>query len=137
MTGQRRDNLQILVVDDEEDICWVLQHIIEAEGHRVSIAHDAAKALHLLACISFDLCFVDAKLPDMEGTDLIDRLHGVRSTLPCVLVSGYLYMDDDIVQTSLRSGRVSAFIGKPFLLAEVRDALRLAHHPSHGMESIP
>jgi DNA-binding NtrC family response regulator len=136
VTGPRRQNMQILVVDDEKDMCWALQRIIEAEGHRAWVAHDAAAARQLLRHISFDLCLVDAKLPDMEGTDLIDRLHGVCPALPCVLVSGYLYVDDEIVQAGLRSGRVATFIGKPFLLAEVRDALRLAH-PALGMESIP
>jgi DNA-binding NtrC family response regulator len=135
VTGHRR-NLQILVVDDEEDMCWALRRIIEAQGYRVSVAHDAATALERLRHVPFDLCLVDAKLPDMEGTDLIDRLHAVCPALPCVLVSGYLYIDDEIVQTSLRSGRIAAFIGKPFLLAEIRDALRPARSPP-AMESIP
>jgi DNA-binding NtrC family response regulator len=136
MTGRRRNDRHILVVDDEEDMCWALRRIIEAEGHEVSVAHDAATALHLSERNLFHLCFVDAKLPDMEGIDLIDRLHGKHSTLPCVLVSGYFYVDDEIVHAGLRSGRLSAFIGKPFLLVEIRDALQLAHS-RHGMESIP
>ncbi len=124
MSGYCHPNMQILVVDDEKDMCWALQRIIEAEGHEVSVAYDAATALHLVQRQSFDLCLVDAKLPDMEGTELLDRLHCSHPALPCVLMSGYLCADDEVVQTRLRGGRVSTFIGKPFLLADVRNAVR-------------
>jgi len=116
--------LHILIVDDEDDMCWVLQRIVESEGHSSKAATSGHAALRLLENELFHLAFVDAKLPDMEGIDLVASLRSLRPGLPCVLVSGYLYDDDDLVKTSLATQLISGFIEKPFLLAQVRDAMR-------------
>ena len=115
--------MRILVIDDEEDMCWALRMILEVEGHTSMVAMNAEGALLLLEKETFELAFVDAKLPDMEGTDLLARIHVKCPDLPCVLVSGYLYDDDDLVQTCRSRGLIRAFIGKPFLLTQVRDVL--------------
>lgn len=120
------DRLDILIIDDEDDMCWALQRIVEAEGHRCLLARTAREALQILACQSFHLAYVDVKLPDMQGLELIRHMHMQAPALPCVLVSGYFYDDDDPVQAGLKSGAIVGFIGKPFLLTQVQDALRCA-----------
>ena len=115
--------MRILVIDDEEDMCWALQKILEVEGHTSMEAMNAEGALALLEGETFDLAFVDAKLPDMEGTDLLAHINVMCPDLPCVLVSGYLYDDDDLVQACQSQGLIRGFIGKPFLLSQVRDVL--------------
>ena len=126
-TAQR---LRILVVDDEEDMCWALRRILETEGHAPTIARSAKEALRLARQEAFDLAFVDVKLPDMDGLDLAARLRTVSPRMPCTLLSGYLYHDDVSVQAGLSEGLIHHFIGKPFLLSEIRDALRLAADPT-------
>lgn len=116
--------LHILVVDDEEDMCWALQRIIESEGHSSTVASSAQKALQIMATTPFDLAFVDVKLPDMDGLELVQRMRRLSSALPCVLVSGYFYDDDEPVQASLAAGQIAGFIGKPFQLTQVQDALK-------------
>jgi CheY-like chemotaxis protein len=123
---QTKQGLRILVVDDEEDMCWALQRILEAEGHAGTIANSAGEALRLVRQEAFHLAFVDVKLPDMDGFDLVARLRTVCPTMPCILLSGYLYDDDVSVQAGLSEGLIRDFIGKPFLLSEIRDTIRLA-----------
>jgi DNA-binding NtrC family response regulator len=118
--------MRILVIDDEEGMGWALQRIVEAEGHTAQVAHSAEEALHLVERQVYDLVFVDAKLPDMDGPHLLTRMRVCGPAPPCVLISGYLSQDDDLVQTCLAQGRICAFVGKPFLLAEIRDVLELA-----------
>lgn len=119
--------LRVLIVDDEEDMCWALKTIVETEGHRAVSVSNAQEALRQLRAASFDLAFVDLKLPDMEGIELIAGLRALLPDLPCFLVSGYLYDDDETVQTACKAGLIRGFIGKPFPLAQVRQAFQLAH----------
>jgi DNA-binding NtrC family response regulator len=123
---QKCSGLGALVVDDEEDICWALQRILEAEGHCVTTAGSAREALRLARRRAFSIAFVDIKLPDMDGFDLLARLQGLCPALYGVVISGYLCDHDLGVQTGVREGTIRAFIGKPFLLSQIREALRLA-----------
>lgn len=118
--------MRVLIVEDEEDMCWALRTLVEAEGYRPTVARCAQEALGILSDTSFRLAFVDLKLPDMEGLELVGRLRRLLPSLLCVVVSGYLYDDDETVQASLKAGLICGFIGKPFLLSQVREALRPA-----------
>ena len=118
--------LNVLVVDDEDDMCWTLRLIIEGQGHRCVVARTAREALQVVGRESLHLAFVDVKLPDMldkDGFDLVREIRGLVPELPCVLVSGFLYSDDDLVQDSLASGLIAGFIGKPFLLSQIQQVL--------------
>lgn len=119
-----KNRIHILIIDDEEDMCWALQRIVETEGHCSAVARSGREAVQLLKDESFHLAFVDVKLPDMDGLELAQEMRRISPTLSCVLVSGYFYEDDDPVQTGLASGLISGFIGKPFLLAHVQEALQ-------------
>ncbi len=118
--------LNVLVVDDEDDMCWTLRLVIEGYGHRCVVAKSAREALQAVGRESLHVAFVDVKLPDMldrDGFDLVREIRGLVPDLPCVLVSGFLYNDDDLVQDSLASGLIAGFIGKPFLLSQIQQVL--------------
>lgn len=117
---------RILIVEDEDDMCWALRATLHTEGIHSTIAHSGQEALDRLRESCFELAFVDLKLPDIEGLDLVHQLRLEHPDLRCVLVSGYLYEDDEAVQTALKSGLISGFIGKPFALSQVREVLGLA-----------
>jgi len=66
------------------------------------------------------LVLIDAKLPDIEGFDLAARIRGeTRCTAPLIMVSGYFYDDDRLVQDALHSGLIAAFLTKPFKHVEM------------------
>ncbi len=118
--------LRILIVDDEEDMCWALQRIVESEGHDSRAVTSALSALAILGQETFHLAFVDVKLPDMEGLELVQRMRRLAPGMPCVLVSGYYYDDDVPVQDGQSSGLIAGFIAKPFLLSQVQQAMAAA-----------
>jgi len=119
-------HLDVLIVDDEADMCWALRRIVESDGHRCAIARSACEALQVLAGHSFHLAFVDVKLPDMDGLKLVQQMRRQVPTLPCIVVSGYFYDDDDPVQAALQSGLIAGFISKPFHLEQVQQAMQCA-----------
>ena len=119
-------HLRVLIIDDETDMCWALQRIIELDGHCCDIAKSACEALQILATKSFQLAFVDVKLPDMDGLELVQRLHRQSPTLSCIVVSGFYYADDDPVQAAIQSGTIAGFISKPFRLDQIQQAMHSA-----------
>lgn len=117
-------HLRVLIIDDEADMCWALQRIIESDGHSCTVAKNAYEALQAVARESFHLAFVDVKLPDMDGLELGQQLHCQSPTLRCIVVSGFYYADDDPVQTAVQSGAIAGFISKPFRLEQIQQAIR-------------
>ncbi len=58
---------KILVVDDEPNICRVLDRLLTREGYNVETASIARRALERLNDEHFDLILLDIKMPDMDG----------------------------------------------------------------------
>ncbi len=108
-----------LIVDDEPDMCWALEHILEAHGFLSKIALCGQEALALVEKNSFQLVFLDAKLPDMEGLELARRIREVNPAIRIVMISGYFYRDDVTVQYALAENLISGFIAKPFRHEEI------------------
>lgn len=102
---------RVLVVDDQQDICWVLAKLLTERNHLVKTAQTGAAALSLTATFEFDVAIVDYRLPDRDGLTLIveltRRLPGVLS----ILMSSY---GTAALRDNVHSGRVFAFLDKPF-----------------------
>lgn len=114
----------VLVVDDEPDVRWALEMILKRNGFAVATADSGEAALRWLSEYACDLILLDAKLGDIEGVELARRIQSETSSrAPMILVSGYFYKDDSVVQQSLRTGLISDFVTKPFRHDEIMNAI--------------
>jgi len=104
----------ILVVDDEPEMCWILENIIRKTGLACRTALNAREAMALTKSNKFGMAFLDAKLPDIDGLELARKLRKTNAHLPIVIVSGYFYQDDPTIEGALQAGLIAAFVGKPF-----------------------
>jgi len=104
----------ILVVDDEPEMCWILENIIRKAGLNCRAALSAGEAIALSESNQFGMAFLDAKLPDGDGLELARKLRKTNVHLQIVLVSGYFYHDDSTIERALQTGLIAAFVGKPF-----------------------
>jgi DNA-binding NtrC family response regulator len=114
-----QENAPFLVVDDEPEMCWVLENIFRKNSLTCMKALNAQEAIALTERQSFRMAFLDAKLPDIDGLDLAWQLQKSNPHLPIVIVSGYFYQDDLSIEKALQSGLISAFVGKPFTHDEI------------------
>ena len=80
---------RILIVDDDENITTVFQVNLENKGYEVETAKNGAEALEKTRHRFFNLALIDIKLPDMEGTDLIELLHEVAPKMRMIIVTGF------------------------------------------------
>jgi len=119
--------LSALVVDDEPDVRWALEMILRKQDFTVKTSGSGDEALSWLnqSGQTCQLILLDAKLGDIDGVDLARQ---IRTKTPCrapvILVSGYFYKDDSLIQHCLASGLIRAFVTKPFRHEEILNAIR-------------
>jgi len=114
----------ILIVDDDTDMCWALEHLLSRQGFITLKALSAQEALDLMSRHRFSWALLDAKLPDMDGLELARRIRTAAPDTRIVMVSGYFYRDDVAVQEAISQGLIIDFISKPFLQNEILEALK-------------
>ena len=64
----------ILIVDDEPDMCWIISQLVQSQGFNVVTAYTGEDACLKLAKGRFSTVFLDAKLPDMDGFDVVKEV---------------------------------------------------------------
>ena len=117
-------NLQVLVVDDEEDICNMIRFNLEEDGFRVSVSHNGLDAWNRIQRSLPDAIILDLMLPGMSGVDFCRKVKE-RYDVPVLIVTARSGETDAVL--SLEMG-ADDYIRKPFspreLLARVRAVLR-------------
>ena len=134
------NNLRVFIVDDEPDVCWVLKILLQKQSYLVDIEESGNRALARLKKSGhlYQLVLLDAKLSDIEGVDLARLIRSETACkAPILLVSGYYYKDDSMVQDSMRNGLISGFVTKPFrhedLLQAIETVLEQLRNDTTGL----
>jgi len=101
---------QVLVVDDEQETCDLLEMALVRHGFKVTTSTNAQRALDLVAGQDFDVVLTDLSMPEMSGLDLCERVLGTQPTIPVVVITG-----QGSLETAIGAIRVGAydFITKP------------------------
>ncbi|NEX17075.1 MAG: hypothetical protein C1943_10700 [Halochromatium sp.] len=115
--------VSVLLVDDEPDICWAIKALLRPPGYRLLSLNSGSEALSRLQQESFERIILDAKLQDMNGLDLAERIRLLNPNAWIVLVSAFYYRDDQAVIAALREGSIQRFVAKPFSHQALLDAL--------------
>ncbi|MEE9411469.1 MAG: sigma-54 dependent transcriptional regulator, partial [Methylococcales bacterium] len=113
----------VLVIDDEPDICELLQLTLERMKLTVAVAENLALAKTLLANQAFDLCLTDLKLPDGSGLDLVSEIQRNYPEIPVAVITAHGNMNTAI--TALKAGAFD-FISKPIDLHHLRTIVESA-----------
>jgi DNA-binding NtrC family response regulator len=128
--------LRILIVDDEPDMCWALDNVLRQAGYTVVTTTSGVGALELISRAFYAAAFVDAKLPDLDGIELVSLIRRQSPRTGVVLISGFFYLEDTAVDERMKEGLIVGFVAKPFDLDQVRFlARRAAERALAGGES--
>jgi DNA-binding NtrC family response regulator len=113
---------KILIVDDELHMCQSLCEILEEEGFEAFFCTRPAQALRLLADKEVDLLFLDIKMPELSGIDLLQGLKDKDPAIPVIMITGYPSVDNIVQAMKLGASHVFA---KPPNLDELLRVTRI------------
>jgi len=114
----------ILVVDDEQSICELLEISFRKEGHSVEVAATGVAAQRKLRSRIFDIVISDVRLPDMTGLDVLKFCREISPGTLFIIITGVPALDTAI--DALNLGADLYVIKGNRLLDELRPAVRLA-----------
>lgn len=111
---------KILVVDDTKNIKILLKKCLQLQGFEVLTANDGFEALEMFVKESFDVAFLDIKLPRLSGTEVLKRIREMGIKTPVIIITAYATIKNTFECTQL--GAV-AYIQKPFTADKVKTIL--------------
>jgi len=85
----KNEDIRVLVVDDNEDVCELARKLLSEKGFAVDVAYDGAEALKsITAEASFDLVLMDVDMPHMDGIEALKRITKFNPAIPVIMMSG-------------------------------------------------
>jgi two-component system response regulator PilR (NtrC family) len=113
----------VLLVDDEEDLCTLMQMSLSRMGIKTHIAHRLEQAKKLLSEHGYDACLTDLNLPDGNGLQLVEWITQHSPALPVAVLTAYGNME--IAIAALKAGAFD-FVSKPINQKHLEQLLQKA-----------
>lgn len=107
---------KILVVDDDVDMCSLLNRFLTRNGFEVACVHTGKSAVEILPNFNPDLVLCDYRLDDMTGTDLMSKFKAFSFQLPVIIITGY--SDIKTAVEVMKSGAID-YVTKPLFPDEI------------------
>ncbi len=121
-------NKDILIIDDDDDLSFVISDMLESYGYRVTCAVSTADAFDLLTDRSFALILLDINLPDGTGFELCRELRRV-STVPVIFASARTSESDRITGFDIGG---DDYLPKPYSMKELLSRVNALMRRTYG-----
>lgn len=122
--SEARGEHRVLLIDDDTDLCEMLDEYLALEGFRVEAVHNGAEGLEASLHGNFDLVILDVMLPGMNGLEVLRRLRA-QTALPVLMLTA---RGDDVDRIVGLEIGADDYLAKPFntreLVARIRAILR-------------
>ncbi len=124
----------VLVIDDDEKICWAFKQFLEDEGYCPITANNAEEGLRCIASDKPDVVLLDVNLPGMSGLEALAEIKTQHPSVIVVIITAY-----DDVETTVEAMRLHAFdfVPKPIDLDIVRSVLDRAFRTQSVRSTFP
>jgi len=118
---------RILVIDDEERMCWALERALSQEGYQVATATRGMQGIDLAQETDPSLVILDLKMPDVDGIEVLKELKKLNPYIPVIMITAHGSID-----TAIEAMKIGAadYITKPFKLEEIKVQIKQALHLS-------
>jgi CheY-like chemotaxis protein len=116
---------KILVVDDESEICELLEDFLTGKGYVVTTATRGREAINNLKKGPFDLMLLDMRMPEMDGFQVMEEAKSILPDLGVIMVTAV--QDEAVAERAIKAGAFD-YITKPIdlLYLEKSVSTRLA-----------
>ena len=104
---------KVLIIDDENDICFLISEILKDENYNTSIALNSDEAINKFNEIKPDLVILDVWLSNskLDGIEILKEFKSINSNIPIIIISGHGTVD--LAVKSIKNGAYD-FLEKPF-----------------------
>ena len=118
---------KILVIDDDRDMCMLLNRFLSRQGFEVMEIYNGKKALDYLGQNRPDLVLCDFRLEDMDGKQVLTRTREMYPDIPFIIITGY--SDVKLAVEVLKLGAFD-YVTKPVfpdeILVTIKKSTRIA-----------
>jgi len=114
---------KILVVDDNKDFADVFCDILKSNHFKAGSCYSGAQSLEMVRGSSYDIIFVDIRMPDMNGVETLKQLKKIKPESTVIMMTGYAV--DELVHKALEE-QASDIIYKPFEIDKVLSLINSA-----------
>lgn len=120
---KEQEHLNILVVDDEREICKMFKKWLLLEGHRVKFALTGKNAIDLIKKENFDIVYLDIIMPGISGIEVFEKIRKISSEIKIVLMTGELLDNKALEELKLKG--ISKILKKPFKIEDINSAINI------------
>jgi DNA-binding response OmpR family regulator len=113
---------KILIVDDEEDICYFLSRNLSKRGFITTTSYTLEEAEKQLALIMPDILLLDNHLPDGRGIDFVSKINSKYPDLKIIMITAHDSPEDRA--KAYRNG-IQYFLSKPFSITTINQVIDL------------
>ena len=117
------ENNRILIIDDEENMRYMLQLTLENEGYAVEQARDGGEGIEKIKHGQFDFIICDIKMPKVSGLEVLKFVMESAPNIPVIMISAYGTLDTAI--EAMKQGAYD-YVMKPFKQDEILLTLKKA-----------
>ena len=114
--------IKILIVDDEQDICYFLSRNLSEKGYATSFSNSLAEASLRLKQDPPDLLLLDNHLPDGKGVEFARDINEKYPSIKVVMITAH---DSPQDRSRAYGNGISFFLSKPFTMASVNQVVEL------------
>ena len=112
---------RVLIIDDTKNIRLLLSKCLAIEGYTVESAADGKEGLDKILKGSYDLIFLDIKLPEVSGTEVLRRMREDGIQTPVIVITAYPTIKNAVDCTKLGA---QAYLQKPFTAERLLSVLK-------------
>jgi len=124
---ERRGN--ILIVDDNINLCKTMSFILGRKGYEVTTAKDGPEAIEKVKERPFDIIFMDIKMPLMDGVEAYRKIKKIRFETAVVMMTAYAV--EDLIAKALKEGAYG-IIYKPLDIEKVISLIERVRQKRQG-----
>jgi two-component system, NtrC family, response regulator AtoC len=113
-------DVRVLLIEDDEVVAELFGKTLEEDGHETAICHTGAAGLASIWNSPPDVVFLDVRMPEMNGIEVLRVIRSISRSLPVILVTGHATRGE--IEQARRLG-VTEIVQKPFVFNEYAAAL--------------
>lgn len=116
-----KDALDVLIVDDQAGVRYLLEILVKESGHRVYTAQNGVEAVEKVRILKPDLIFMDVRMPIMGGLEALGKIKKIVPNTEVIMMTAY--SAEDTATIAMQKGAMMC-MSKPFDVEEVKYLLQ-------------